>query len=205
MLWFDFFPVFLGPFVGSFLFAAAVRYPQMTGFVTGRSMCPSCRAQIAIRDLLPVFGWLLLGGRCRVCATPIGWQYPAVELAATAIALWAVAEFSGWLLWVSCALGWVLMALSIIDWRCSRLPDALTLPLLLLGLAVAAVNWPTELADHVFGAVVGYSGLAAIAWAYRRLRGFDGLGLGDAKLLAAGGAWLSWQAAHGTAGRIERK
>ena len=190
----DLIPVVVGPFVGSFLYALVVRYPELAGFAAGRSTCPACRRAILPRDLVPVVSWLVLRGRCRACAAPIGWQYPAVELGAAALALWAATEFSGWLLWASCALGWALLALALVDLRCSRLPDLLTLPTLLAGLGVTGLAWPDELPQHVAGAVLGYAGLAAIGWLYHRFRGREGLGLGDAKLLAAAGAWLSWPA-----------
>lgn len=190
----DFLPVVLGPFIGSFVLAAALRYPRFAGFATGRSVCPACGHALAPRDLVPILSWVLLRGRCRDCAARIGWHYPVVELAAAALALWAATAVSGWLLWVSCALGWVLLALSLVDLRCYRLPDWLTLPTLVAGLAVTAWAWPEAWPDHLLGAALGYAGLAGIGWLYRALRGREGLGLGDAKLLAAGGAWLSWQA-----------
>ena len=71
--------------------------------------------------------------------------------------------------------------------------DALTLPLVPAGLAVAWLVEPAKLADHVLGAVVGFLALAAVGFAYRRLRGREGLGLGDAKLFAGAGAWVTWQ------------
>lgn len=98
----------------------------------------------------------------------------------------------------SCLLGWTLLALAWIDWRSLRLPNLLTLPLLGVGLAATHVLSPHALAGHVLGALGGYGLLAAVAHLYRRRRGRDGLGLGDAKLLAAGGAWLGWQALPGT-------
>jgi len=193
----DLLVVVLGPFIGSFLLSTALRYPQFAGFTLGRSTCPACHTIIPARDLVPLLSWTLLRGRCRGCATAIGWHYPAVELAAAAIALWSAAVFSGWLLWASCALGWALLALSLIDLRCYRLPDFLTLPLLLGGLGVALWAWPEALPEHLLGAALGYACMAAVGWVYRVLRGRDGIGLGDAKLLAAGGAWLSLQALPG--------
>lgn len=193
----DFLPVILGPFVGSFLLVTVLRYPALEGVAFGRSTCPACHSAIAARDLVPLLSWALLRGRCRACAAAIGWRYPAVELAAAAIALWAATAVSGWLLWVTCALGWALLALSLIDLRCYRLPDFLTLPVLVAGLAVIAWAWPAALPGHLLGAALGYAALAGIGWLYRALRHRDGLGLGDAKLLAAGGAWLSWQALPG--------
>src|SRR4051794_31738374 len=127
----DILPILLAPFIGSFLLTIVLRYPRFEGLVFGRSACPECNATIGVRDLVPLLSWLILGGRCRRCAAWIGWQYPMAEIAAAAIAIWAATTVSGWLLWVSCALGWSLLTLSLIDLRTYRLPDFLTLPVLL--------------------------------------------------------------------------
>jgi leader peptidase (prepilin peptidase)/N-methyltransferase len=92
--------------------------------------------------------------------------------------------------WLDCFLGWWLLTLGWIDSRCWLLPDVLTLPLVIAGLAAAALFDPDQLADRALGAALGYLSLLAVAALYRRLRGRDGLGRGDAKLLAASGAWL---------------
>jgi leader peptidase (prepilin peptidase)/N-methyltransferase len=91
-------------------------------------------------------------------------------------------------------LGTTLIALACHDLAQFRLPDLLTLPLLLAGLAASLLLPAAEPAEHVIGALLGFAVPAAIGWTYRLWRGRDGLGLGDAKLLAAGGAWLGWQA-----------
>lgn len=93
----------------------------------------------------------------------------------------------------SCLLGWGLLWLAWIDWHSLRLPNHLTLPLLAVGLAVTYLLWPEALAGHLVGALAGYAVLAGVAHLYRLAKGRQGLGLGDAKLLAAGGAWLGWQ------------
>jgi leader peptidase (prepilin peptidase)/N-methyltransferase len=114
-----------------------------------------------------------------------------VELAALGVAVWAASTGAdGALLWASCALGWTLLTLGWIDAVCLRLPDALTLPLILAGLLEASSLEPDALTGRAFGAAVGYTLLWAVALAYRRWRGRDGMGLGDAKLLAAAGAWV---------------
>jgi leader peptidase (prepilin peptidase)/N-methyltransferase len=136
--------------------------------------------------------WRLARGRCRHCDAPISWSYPAIEAAALVVAAWSLAVLPGWLAWASCALGWSLIALAVIDARHLLLPDPLTLPLVPAGLAVAWLVDPDKLPDHALGAVAGYLALAAVALAYRRWRGREGLGLGDAKLFAAAGAWVSW-------------
>lgn len=113
--------------------------------------------------------------------------------------LWAATVLAGPVpLAASSVLGWALLALAWTDWRSLRLPNLLTLPLLAAGLAATALLAPDALAAHLLGALAGYAVLAAVAHLYRRHRGRDGLGLGDAKLLAAGGAWLGWQALPGT-------
>jgi len=93
----------------------------------------------------------------------------------------------------SLALGWTLACLAMIDLICFRLPDVLTLPLLAAGLAVAALLPGRPILDHLAAAAAGWAALAALAWTFRRWRGVDGLGLGDAKLLGAAGAWLGWR------------
>lgn len=113
--------------------------------------------------------------------------------AAVAVVLWAAAVVPQLLLWPSCLLGWSLLALALTDWRQMLLPDTLTLPLGLAGVGVTAMWFPSLLVDSVFGAVLGWGVFTALAAGYRRLRGRDGLGGGDAKLLAALGSWLGWQ------------
>jgi leader peptidase (prepilin peptidase)/N-methyltransferase len=107
-------------------------------------------------------------------------------------AVWAWLALPAWLVPAGCLLGWVLLALALIDAREHRLPDALTLPLIPAGLAVTWWEVPDAdvLTDHAVAAALGYAVFAALAAGYRRLRGRDGLGLGDAKLLAAAGAWV---------------
>lgn len=87
-----------------------------------------------------------------------------------------------------------LAAISVIDWRTRRIPDALSLPLVAAGLYFGHSAGASPFVDHLVGAAVGYAALAAFGAGYFRLRGREGLGLGDAKLFAAGGAWLGWQA-----------
>jgi leader peptidase (prepilin peptidase)/N-methyltransferase len=97
---------------------------------------------------------------------------------------------SGWLLAASCALGWTLLVLTLIDTRHFILPDVLTLPLWAAGLVVTFVIDQSQLMNHLIASLAGFSALALVNSLYRRLRGRDGLGLGDAKLLGAGGAWV---------------
>jgi len=179
----------VAPFVGSFLGTIVRRLPEGISVVAQRSHCDSCGAGLAPRDMVPVLSWVALAGRCRHCGARIDWFYPAVECAAlalAAVALWADPQDA----WLDSLFGWWLLALGWIDLRRGILPDYLTLPLIATGLIVTVTIAPAQLADHAAAAALAYLMLHGIAWGYRRLRHRDGLGLGDAKLLAAGGAWL---------------
>ena len=189
-------PVLAAPFVGSFLGVVIRRLPRGQPLAMARSRCDSCHGALRPWELVPLLSYAGLRGRCARCAASISAFHPAVELAALAVALWAAsadADDPG-LLWVDCALGWWLLALAWIDWTWMRLPDALTLPLLLAGLAAGALFDQGDLAAHALGAAGGYLGLRAVAFVYRALRGREGIGAGDAKLLGAAGAWVGWQA-----------
>ena len=181
------------PCVGSFLGVLIERLTAGRPVVLSRSACPHCGERLAARDLIPLFSWVANRARCRFCHARISAFYPTVELLALIVAVWALAVVPGWLAWVTCGLGWVLLALAVIDWKHLFLPDSLSLPLIPAGLLVAWGVSPDELPSHAIGAAVGFVLLWGIAELYRRMRRREGLGLGDAKLLAAAGAWLGWQ------------
>ena len=109
-------------------------------------------------------------------------------IGALAIGMMPSLEGLGWTL-----MGWILLTLAILDWRHFWLPDALTMPLAFLGFTLGLWTTDVMLMDRVIGAMAGYGSLLVIAIGYRALRGRDGLGLGDAKLLGALGAWFGWQ------------
>ena len=176
------------PFIGSFLGVLIRRLPEGRPTLWARSACEFCDAPLRASELVPLVSWVV--GRCRRCGRALGWFYPAVELAALAVALIALAVDDGETAWLDCLLGWWLLALAWIDARRWILPDALTLPLIVAGLLAALAFDPGSLAERALGAALGYLALRVVAWAYLRLRGREGLGQGDAKLLAAAGAWL---------------
>ncbi len=181
----------LAPFVGSFLGVLIRRLPAGRSVVLGRSVCESCGGTLGVGALIPIVSFLSQGGRCRHCGAPIAPMHLAVELAALGIAGWAAWVVpNATTVWIGCALGWTLLALGWIDWRHMMLPDVLTLPLVLMGLAATWILAPDLLVDHAAAAVAGYLAFRALEIGYRRFRGRDGLGQGDAKLLAAAGAWV---------------
>jgi len=182
--------VAVAPFIGSFLGVLVRRLPEGRPVLGGRSHCESCGTVLHARDLVPFASWLAARRRCRFCGQSLGWFYPGIELAATAVALAAVAANGGPQTWLDCLFGWWLLALGWIDLRCWLLPDALTLPLVVVGLGAEAWLNPAGLTACAVGAALGYLGLRLVGWSYRMMRGREGIGQGDAKLLAASGAWL---------------
>ncbi len=184
-------PILAAPFIGSFLGVLVLRLPAGRPVISGRSCCPRCHHTLEPAELVPVASWLMARRRCRHCHAPISPFYPAMEIAALALAIWAALVLPADELWASCALGWCLLALAVIDARSFLLPDALTLPLIPAGLAIAYRDDPASLLPHAAAAGAGFAAFTLIAMAYRRLRHREGLGAGDAKLLAAAGAWLS--------------
>lgn len=159
------------------------------------SACPQCGHVLRWWENIPLLSYVLLRGRCAACKTSIGLRYPLVEVgtaAFAALSLWsfgptgtALAAFG------LCA---ALVAMSAIDSETRLLPDSLTLPLLWAGLLVNLLDTFVSLRAAVVGAVVGYVFLWSIYWLFRFVRGVEGMGYGDFKLLAALGAWLGWDA-----------
>lgn len=185
--------IIAAPFIGSFLGVLIQRLPAGMPVAWARSACPHCGKQLSAADLVPVVSWLASGGRCRYCATPLGIFYPGIEIASLGVAVWAAVTLPNpSLVWAGCLLGWSLLAAAAVDSRHLILPDILVLPLIPAGILLHAWIAPGQWADHLAGALIGFVLFAAISLAYRRLRRRDGLGLGDAKLLAAAGAWVGW-------------
>jgi leader peptidase (prepilin peptidase)/N-methyltransferase len=182
--------ILLAPIVGSFLGVVVRRLPEGRDFLWSRSRCESCAVVLGPRDLMPLVSWAASRGRCRHCAAPLGWFYPGIEIAALAIAALALLVDGMPGAWLDCLFGWWLLTLGWIDLRRWLLPDALTLPLIVAGLVAAALFDREGVLDRALGAAFGYLALSALAAGYRALRGHDGLGGGDAKLLAAAGAWV---------------
>ena len=182
----------LAPFIGSFLGVVVLRHDAGGSVLTGRSACRACKIVLSAWDLVPVLSWVWLRARCRHCGAAIGLFYPSMEVAALLVVLWAAWAAGGALFWVSCGLGWALLALAVTDIKYYRLPDFLTLPLIVAGLLVNAILDSATLWHYGLGAAAGYLFIHGLRFIYQRLRGREGMGAGDAKLLAAAGAWVSW-------------
>jgi leader peptidase (prepilin peptidase)/N-methyltransferase len=186
-----------GLILGSFATCAGHRLAH-GGSVTSpaRSYCPACDHTLSWRENLPLFGYLLQGGRCRFCHARIPARYPLAELTLVLYCLAAAQVFGPGLPWLIAALfGTLLLVLSLIDLESYLLPDILTLPGAVLALVASSFLPPAHTLgigwqQALLGAALGGGGLWLVSELYRRLRGREGLGLGDAKLLLLVGALL---------------
>ena len=202
---FPLFATLFGLIIGSFLNVVIHRGPALWNLTDvdsprgnlafPRSHCPACEAPIRIAHLVPIVGYLVLRGRCASCNAKISLRYPIIEILGAAAALIAITLFGATPTALCAAIFlWFLIALAAIDLDTGYLPDALTLPLLLIGLAVSFAGLFAPWPDAVFGALAGYAAFRLVGAIFHAVRGIEGLGQGDAKLLAAIGAWLGWQA-----------
>ncbi|UNU74303.1 A24 family peptidase [Moraxella nasovis] len=156
-----------------------------------RSHCDSCHQALVWYDMVPVISFLWLKGRCRHCHARIYPHHLITEMATailSILAIWQLGMTPQGLL--SLIFIWFLVVLASIDWQTKLLPDRLTLPLAMIGLAVGTLEIFTPTSSSVWGVLMGFGVLWAINACYKLIKRIDGMGLGDAKLLAAIGGWL---------------
>lgn len=185
----------LGAIIGSFIATLAVRWPRGQSVARGRSACDGCGAPIGAARLIPILSFAVQRGRAACCGAPIDPIHPVGEILAAAVAALAAAvapdmtqAIAGMLL------GWLLLALALLDARRRWLPDRLTATLALLGIAAGLAGLPPGLTDRLIGGAAALLLFAFVRRGYRRLRGREGMGGGDVKLFGAIGLWLGWQA-----------
>ncbi|HUJ83320.1 MAG TPA: prepilin peptidase, partial [Candidatus Acidoferrales bacterium] len=208
----DVFVFCFGLVIGSFLNVCIVRIPGHKSIVLPSSACPKCGAKIRPYDNIPVVSWLLLGGKCRDCKTKISPIYPLVELL-TALLFWGCYRAFGFtvdaLKWA--AFSAIIIVLVFTDLRDRILPDVVNYTGFVIGLALSLVLQPADgtaawlarhifdfpapvrllsLADALFGAAIGAGLLWAVSEIYFRLRGREGMGMGDVKMMLMVGSFL---------------
>jgi leader peptidase (prepilin peptidase)/N-methyltransferase len=183
-----------GLMIGSFLNVCIARLPQGESVVRPGSHCPKCNTPIAWYDNIPVLSYLALGAKCRACRAPISIRYPLVEITtAAAFVLQAIAFPDDPILLASrLVFTAMLIVLFGTDYDTQRLLDVITLPGIVVGLAFSLFT-PPGIVASLIGAALGAGILLAVRWVWRKLRGFDGMGLGDVKMLAMIGAFLGWR------------
>lgn len=173
--------------LGSFVTVVGYRVPRGESVVGGRSHCPSCGAQIAAQDNIPVFSWLLLRGRSRCCGERISPRYPLTELALSLLYVATVAVFWDDLAEISLGLVFVttLVAITLTDLEQRLIPNKILLAAAVAGVAIAAIGDPSSLPERAIATAAAGGGLFLVAFAYPR-----GMGLGDVKLAAVMGLFL---------------
>jgi leader peptidase (prepilin peptidase) / N-methyltransferase len=192
-----------GAVLGSFLSVVAHRVPRGEGFVTGRSMCPNCGAQIAAYDNIPIVSWLVLRGRCRSCGERISARYPLVELGtgvAFAAAVVVHEESTDGLAtgpdWAGLAAAFVFIAvlatITLADLDLRVIPNKVLIAGAILGLPLVLIADPDSAAQRGIAFAAAGGVLLLIALAYPR-----GMGMGDVKLAALMGVFLGRAAAPG--------
>jgi leader peptidase (prepilin peptidase)/N-methyltransferase len=208
----------LGLLIGSFLNVVIYRLPVMLeaqwqaecaelqgkdqpastpfNLMVPRSRCQQCSHQLGWSENIPVLSYLMLRGKCSQCKTPFSLRYPLIELATGALFFycgWQWGASPSALLW--CGFAAAILALAMIDWDTTLLPDSITQPLLWAGLIGSALKLTNVgLTESLWGAIGGYMSLWLVYWAFKLATGKEGMGFGDFKLFAALGAWFGWQA-----------
>jgi len=183
---------FIGLVIGSFLNVVIYRLPRGESLAWPASHCTSCNRSLSWYENVPVVSWALLRGRCRTCQTPISVQYPIVELTTGLLFLAGYFAFGATALFVvrvifACAM----VVLFAIDFEHQILPNEITLPGVALGV-VCSLFLPPGVKASMIGLLVGGLFPFLVAEAYLRIRGREGMGMGDFKMLAMVGAFLGW-------------
>ncbi len=180
----------VGLCVGSFLNVLIYRIPKGEEFVKTPSHCMSCGRNLKWYENIPVFSWLIQGGKCRGCGVKLSKQYPIVEALNGAMWLLTAVIYKGDWLTVAlyCGLFSMLLTLSVIDWRTFTIPNGINLTIFILGL----VRLVTDL-DHWLLYLIGMLSVSLVFLLLYFLTGGNGLGMGDIKLVGAAGLLLGWQ------------
>ncbi|MFW6414711.1 MAG: prepilin peptidase [Thermodesulfobacteriota bacterium] len=189
------FSALLGLVLGSFYNVCIHRYLQGGSILSPRSHCPNCSHFLSWWENIPLLSYLLLRGRCRECKAAISLRYPLVEALSGLWALLLAIKFGPGMPWLVYLLfGGILIVMSFIDFEAFILPDSLTLPggmaAFLAATFLLGMPWQTSLIGGIAGAGI----FLALQQGYKYLKGIEGLGTGDIKLMFLLGALLGWMA-----------
>ena len=182
-----------GLVIGSFLNVCIYRLPRDQSIVWPASRCTTCGREISWFENIPVLSYAILRGRCRTCGDRISLMYPLVEIVTAGVFVAVAAAFGlSWLLPIRLLFGCAMIVLLVIDLQHQILPNEITLPGIVVGLAASLIADPGW-RDALIGALAGGGLLSLVAWGYERIRHQEGLGFGDVKMLAMIGAFLGWK------------
>ena len=182
---------FLGATVGSFLNVVIARLPAGESVVRPRSKCPKCGDMIPWWLNIPILSWLLLRGKCRACKTKISIRYPIVELLTAVLFTACGAQYGQSLATLSgVIICGMLVAITFIDIDIWEIPDEISLPGIVIGCLLRPAAFDVPWFDGILGAAMGAGFLWLIRWGFFVLRGIEGMGMGDVKLIATIGAFV---------------
>ena len=183
----------LGLILGSFYNVCIHRYLTGQSVILPASHCPKCRHALSWWENIPLFSFLIQRGRCRTCGVEISWRYPIVEAVSGLWALLLALQFGpGWVWLLYMVVGGLLIIMSFIDFQEYILPDVFTLPGAVLAFAGTALVTDMPWVDSLLGAVIGAGVFWVLQKGYYLLRGVEGLGTGDIKLMLMLGALVGW-------------
>lgn len=184
----------LGGCLASFSLWLAQTYVDGTSYFRARSQCPRCGRTLAARDMIPVFSYLLLKGKCRFCQKPIPLVYLATEVLCglCAAAIYAVCGLQAQT-FLLLALLFLLLTVSLVDYAITILPDCMLLPAFLVFPPLFVCCGLLTAGEALTGFLAGLGSSAGLRAAFYLLRGKEGLGMGDVKLFALAGALCGWQ------------
>lgn len=189
----------LGLAWGSFLNVIIYRLPRRMSIFRPPSSCPQCYKRIKFYDNIPILSYFILRGKCRYCKAKIPLSYPLVEFLTPWSFLLLYSKYSlSFFFFASCLFASALIVLCFIDFYHQILPDAITLPGLLLALFYSLFRSDLNLTQALIGAVVGSGFLLLVYGVYYFVRKKEGLGMGDVNLMLMVGAYLGWQMAFFT-------
>ena len=183
----------VGLILGSFLNVCIVRLPEEESVLTPRSKCPQCGRMVAWYDNLPVLSWIVLRAKCRGCGTHISVQYPAVELAVSAVFVAAVWHYGLNVTALSAAIfGFTLLGIAVTDARHFLIPDEYTWGGLAVGLVLSLTGGLSGFTTALVGAGTGFGLLYFVAWAGEKVLKQEAMGGGDIKMMAMVGSFVGW-------------
>ncbi len=180
--------------IGSFLNVLIYRLPRNVKIILERSSCPNCRSKIALYDNIPILSFLILLGRCRTCKSPISPRYPMVELLnSAAYVLFLHLDGLTPAFFAHCYLASSLIAIFFIDFEFQIIPDKISLPGLIVGLASSIFVHSPGILNSLIGILVGGGSLLLVAYLGEWLFKKEAMGGGDIKMAAMMGAFVGWQ------------
>jgi leader peptidase (prepilin peptidase)/N-methyltransferase len=189
--------IILGLLIGSFINVIIARIVNDNDNIYRPSRCPGCKNDIPWHCNIPIFSFIFLKGKCRKCKLKISFIYPIVEVLSAITFLICYLNYGLSLDFLFSTIFFLgLLIIFFTDFKYFLIFDSITLPMAAIGIVITAFSlnpFNIRILDSIFGALIGYALIFSIRWVYFKIKKVEGMGLGDAKLFLALGAWLGFQ------------